>query len=137
MKLKLIGSLFVALIFYLITILIKLFQFNPLPEVFRSGLKISITAFVFTLVLSFVLEFFEDDSKEEIVNNKGNKKQEGKQPKGKVSEKYKTNDKNSSKQSTRNNQSSENNIDNNSNVNKKREEEFNQIKPPVIEYEEK
>ncbi len=137
MKLKLIGSLFVALIFYLITILINLFQFNPLPDVFRSGLKISITAFVFTLVLSFVLEFFEDDKKEEIDNNKGNRNKEGKQPKGKVSQKYKTNDKNSSKQSTINNQSSENNTDNSSNVNKQRKEEFNEMEPPVIEYEEK
>jgi len=134
MKLKLIGSLFVALIFYLITILINLFQFNPLQDVFRSGLKIAFTVFAFTLVLSFVLEFFKEEKQEEPKKSESDKKQKNNQPKGKVSEKYKNNENNQSKENKTNTKS---NNDSRSEVNKKREEEFNEMEPPVIEYEEK
>jgi glucan phosphoethanolaminetransferase (alkaline phosphatase superfamily) len=134
MKLKLIGSLFVALIFYLFTILINLFQFNPLQDVFRSGLKIAFTVFAFTLVLSFVLEFFKNDNQEESKNIESNEKQKNNQPKGKVSEQYKNNENNNAKQNKANKPS---NNDSSNETNKKREEEFNEMEPPVIEYEEK
>ncbi len=134
MKLKLIGSLFVALIFYLFTILINLFQFNPLPDVFRSGLKIAFTVFAFTLVLSFVLEFFKNDNEEESKNIESDKKQKNNQPKGRVSKQYKTSENNKTKQSKANKQS---NNGSSNEANKKREEEFNEMEPPVIEYEEK
>ena len=134
MKIKLTGSIFIALIIYLITVLIGLIQFNPLSGVLFSGLKWSITGFAFTLILTYSMELMK--TKQKVEEDKGNpNEQVSNQPQGKASKEYSRNnqaqDLNASTSQQQNDQ--ENTSEKNEEIN---EENFNEMEPPVIEYEE-
>ena len=134
MKLKITGSIFIALIIYLITVLIGLIQFNPLSEILFSGLKWSITGFIFSLILTYSMELMK--TKEKVGKNKSKQTENvNNQPQGKASKEYSHNsqaqDLNTSKNQQQNEQ--ENNFEKKEEIN---EENFNEMEPPVIEYEE-
>lgn len=134
MKVKITGSIFIALIIYLITVLIGLIQFNPLPEILFSGLKLSITGFVFTLILSYSMELMKNKKKAE--KNEGKQQEQvNNQPQGKASKEYNRNNQAQDlKASTEQQQDKQ--ASNSSKKEEIKEENFNEMEPPVIEYEE-
>lgn len=133
MKIKLTGSFFIALIIYLITVLIGLIQFSPLSEILFSGLKWSITGFVFTLILSYSMELMKN--KQEIDKNEEKQQEQvNKQPHGKASKEYSQNNQAQDlNASTKQQNKPENNSTKKEEIN---EDNFNEMEPPVIEYEE-
>lgn len=133
MKVKITGSIFIALIIYLITVLIGLIQFNPLPEILFSGLKLSITGFVLTLILTYSMELMKNEEKVER-NEEKQKKQVNNQPQGKASKEYSQNNQAQDLKTSTNQQ--QDNQDNTSKKEEIKEENFNEMEPPVIEYEE-
>ncbi len=134
MKIKLVGSIFIALIIYLITALIGLIQFNPLSEILFSGLKWSITGFIFTLILTYSMELMKNEQKTE--NKEYNQKEQvNNQPQGKASKEYSQNNQAQNLNTSNSQQQTEqeNTSGKNEEIN---EENFNEMEPPVIEYEE-
>lgn len=134
MKVKLTGSIFIALIIYLITVLFGLIQFNPLKEILFSGLKLSIIGFVLTLILTYSMELMKNEKNvEEESSNK--KENVNTQPQGKASKEYSQNnqaqDLKESKVQTQDNQEESSNQ-----KEEAKKEGFNEMEPPVIEYEE-
>ena len=143
MKLKLTGSTFVALIIYLLTTLVKLIQFNPLAEVLMAGLKFAVVGFILTIALSYTLEFMNKPVEETAGESKNEGKQESNsqnstQPKGKAGKEYQKNNATQDNGNAEDNQATQKQNDtseDSANDQWDFDEDFNEMEPPVIEYE--
>lgn len=137
MKLKLIGSTFAALIVYMLTALIGLFQFNPLSSILVSGVKFALMAFVFIFTISYIMEILNKQAQKTVSKNKDENK-EKQNPPGKAVRAYDENNANQNQTNTQK-KAAVNEKPKESSSKKKddreAEDDFSKIKPPVIEYE--
>ncbi len=137
MKLKLTGSTFAALIVYMVTALIGLIQFKPLFTILISGVKFALTAFVFTLLITYAMEVMNKKAQENASKSKGKDEKE-QQPPGKAGRAY-DKSKASQNQAKPQEKSADKDQKTEDNTNEEDswdfEDDFSEMEPPVIEYE--
>lgn len=118
MKKKLFVAIIISAIIYILTILYGLIQFNPLSEILFSGIKLTVSTFILTFLLLLLIETLgEKSTKEKNKDHAEVKEQSVNKSNPNVTKKYQD--------------ASQMNNQNNDNT----EEDFEAMKPPVVEYD--
>ena len=129
MKIKIISSTLVALIVYLLTVLIKLIRFEPLYIILISSLQYALIGAVLTFIIIYTMELLGEDPRAKPSKIK-EKKNNNKQTTDKARRSYSQNNKTAKNQEKEESQQ----LDYNESDEHK-ENDFNEMEPPVIEYE--